>query len=393
VWSSLATQIGNQITTQPRALLLGGGVIALFAAVPGFPVTPFLLLGASVAFVGYRNARRLLRGAAAFSSERVPAAARDGEANAEQVIPVGAAVFALVAIEFREELLVRLSLSELNLAIGKTRLALRIDTGLPFPGVGLRRSARPDADSFWVLLREVPVRRVVSDPTHTPQQAATEIARELEAVLREHAAELIGVQEARNIVALIERRYPDLVREANALLPLPRFAELLQHLVAEGVPVRDVRGILEAVVQHAAPTVTFRGLVNWVRIGLARDISHSLMHEADAIAAVTLTPEAQQQLRETIALDELGDRQLIVAPEDAMRLADDLHELFANDPALPSVLLVPHDLRWALRRLLEPYRPGIRVISQDEVSRGVRVVSRGQASWHGAAAAPASALA
>ncbi len=380
---NLASHIGDQISTQPRALILGGAVLALLAAVPGFPILPFVTLGAGVAFVGYRNVRRMLRGAAAYELERVPAATRDGDAVAEQVVLLGTETFALVAVEFRSELLARLSLSELNTALGNFRQAFRMNTGLPFPGVGLRQSSRPDVDSFWVLIREVPVRRVVSATGLTPKQAAEQIAREVQSVLQEHASELLGVQEARNIVALVERRYPDLVREANALLPLPRLAELLQQLVAEGVPVRDIRGILEAVVKHAAPTVTFQGLVNWVRVGIARDLSYSLMHKPDQIAAVTFTSVTEKELRAAIELDELGDRRLVAAPEDALRLADDLQALFAVDPLLPPVLLVSRDLRWALRRLLEPYRPGIRVVSEDEISRGVKVSSRGHVNWHG----------
>jgi type III secretion protein V len=380
---NLATQIGAQVSTQPRALLLGGAVIAMFALAPGFPATPFLAVGATVAFVGYRNARRLLRGAQAMTADRVAAAARDGDATPERVLPHDRAPFAQLAIEFNEALLARTSLADFNSGLLQLRTALRVDRGLPFPGLGLRRSTRPQADEFWILLREVPLRRVSCPLGQAPQEVAARAVGELQSVLHEHAAELIGVQETRQLVAQVERRYPDLVREANALLPLPRMAELLQQLTAEGVPVRDVRGILEAVVQHASPNVTFRALVNWVRRAVARDICHSLSGPGGELLVVTLPLASQQQLRDAIQLDEQGDRQLIVNPEDAMRFAEDLHALCLPDAAGgAAVLLVPPDLRWALRRLLEPHRVGIRVVSHDEVTAGARITVRAELSWH-----------
>jgi type III secretion protein V len=389
----LAEQIGRQFSLQPRALLVAGCTIALFALVPGFPVIPFLLIGALLAVIGFRQGKELVEQVAQGASRQIANAGRDGDPTPVMVEDAASAQFAPIALEFTPEQLERLSLPDLGDELGALRERLRATLGLPFPGVSIRRGRSGAAGLPRVLLMETPV-----SAFELPSDArgfANAAVRELWRVMLRHAPEFVGVQETRALLSQVERRYPDLVREALSLIGLPPMANLLAALVADGVPLRDLRTVLEAVVDHGGPNTPLPLLVERVRAACSRGLCAQLKGDDGALSVLPLAPEIEHMLRAQ-ALPP-GPDGLAQFPFEAVeRVAQRLKLVL---PTLPqgqrAVLLTASDLRAGLQRQMRAFLPELVVLAHTEVDPGVPMRALGHLalSDDGAAggAAPAAA--
>jgi type III secretion protein V len=389
----LAEQIGRQFSLQPRALLIAGCTIALFALVPGFPVLPFLLIGAALAVIGFRQGKDLVQQVAEGASRQVANAAREGDPLPVAVEDAASAPFAPIAIEFAPEHFERLSLAELGDEIGVLRERLRATIGLPFPGVSIRRGRAGAAGLPRVLLMETPAAHfeAVADGRAFARAAVQEVWR----VMLRHAPEFVGVQETRALLTQVERRYPDLVREALGLIGLPPMANLLAALVADGVPLRDLRSVLEAVVDHGGPNTPLPLLVERVRAACSRGLCALLKGDDGALTVMPLAPELEHMLRAQ-ALPPGADGLAQFPFEAVERVAKRLKAVL---PTLPEgqrpVLLTASDLRAGLQRQLRAFMPELPVLAHTEVDPSVPIRALGHLALaeDGAAAGAAAAVA
>jgi type III secretion protein V len=368
----LAEQIGAQFAMQPRALLLAGCVIVLFALVPGFPVLPFVVVGAAVAWLGFSQGRRLVAQAQAGAGALIAHAGREGDATPVAVEDAAGAAFAPVAVELSPALLERLVLADLGDELGRLREQLRATLGVPFPGVSVRR-ARPQADradgAATLLLMETAVGRIEIEPAAPSSRIAARLAAALAGLMTAHAHELVGVQETRWMLSQVERRYPDLVREALGLIGLPPLANLLAALVADGVPLRDMRGVLEAVIDHAGPQVPLPLVAEKVRTACRRALCAALVGPDGRLAVRPLAPELEDQLRAQ-ALPPGSDGVPSFPFELVERIAERLARAEPADEGAGArpVLLAASELRAGLQRQLRGFVPGLVVLAHAEVS-------------------------
>ena len=371
----LAEQIGRQFSLQPRALLVAGCMITLFALVPGFPVLPFVLIGAALATIGFRQGKQLIEQVAEGASRQIANAGREGDNLSVTVEDAASAAFAPIALEFSAEQLDTIALADLGDELGALREQLRATLGLPFPGVSIRRARAGQAGLPRVLLMETAAGGFeASSDSRAFAQAAVRAAYR---VLLRHAPEFVGVQETRWMLNQVERRYPDLVREALGLIGLPPLANLLAALVADGVPLRDLRTVLEAVVDHGGPNTPLPMLVERVRAACSRGLCAQLQGSDGAMTVLPLSPELEHLLRAQ-ALPPGADGVAQFPFEVVERVALRLKAVLPTLPATQRpVLLTATDLRAGLQRQMRAFLPDLVVLAHTEVDPMVPIRALG----------------
>jgi type III secretion protein V len=197
------------------------------------------------------------------------------------------------------------------------------------------------------------------------------VAAACEWELSRHAALLVGVQEAQALLDGLESSSPALVREAARQLPPALLAEVLRRLLEEGVPIRPLRGVLEALLEAGGAARGAGPLTAAARRALRRHIGHRAAG-GGPLQALLLDPSAERAVRETLH-GELP----ALEPERAARLLDGLAQAIDASGGSP-VLLVNGDVRRAVRLLIAPRYPRLQVLAYVELppDQAVRPVGR-----------------
>lgn len=417
--ANLGQQIGRQLGGQPRALLMSAGVMVLFAGVPGFPTFTFLGLAALLGVLGVTLTRTPRAQGQQRAEQEVPSAAREGDKN-PVLLQVGRTLESppsCFRLEFGSALAARLGAQGLDQALQAERRALREHFGIPFPGVELQIVPALSPDACSVVVQDLPEARfelpegtclalgpgaqaaqadaaqapawpdlfppgrwVRGDEAEALRQQNVQVlgpaetaARALILVIQRNAEAALGAQGVRQLLREVEGRFPDLVREAQSLLPLPRLADLLAALSRERVPLTDLPGLLQAVVTNSHGMPDLNLLYEKVRKALARSIVARQLQGADQeLPVIVLDTEFESRLR--AALSVQGDGPVLALdPASAQQALKALQAALARlDPSRPATLLLPADLRRACSRLFRAGLPHAAFISIDEIQASGR---------------------
>ena len=213
---------------------------------------------------------------------------------------------------------------------------------------------------------------------YTVVDVATVIATHLSRALKEHAHELLGHEEAQELLNVLARTHPKL---AESLVPkaldLGVVLKVLQNLLAEQVPVRDMRTIAETLAQRAAATKDPEVLTASVRAALGRSIvQHIAGAGADQeLPLIALDPGLEKILHRAVSQNDGG----AIEPSLAARMLKSLQDIVHRQEVQgdPSVLVVSSEIRLWLARWLRASIPGLHVLSFTEIpeSRRVKVVA------------------
>ena len=211
---------------------------------------------------------------------------------------------------------------------------------------------------------------------YTVVDPSTVIATHLNSVLQAHAHELLGHEEVQQLLNALARTAPRLVEDlVPKVLPLGVVVRVLQGLLAEQVPIRNLRAIIESLAEHAPRTQDAAALLAQVRVALGRQIVQDIAGSADELPVITLEPDLEQLLQSTAG----GGVAPVLEPGLAERLQARLADAAQRQEGAgqPAVLLVPPNLRAALVRFTRAGVPGLRVLAWNEIpdSRRVRLVA------------------
>jgi type III secretion protein V len=439
---NLGGEIVGQIFGQPTALLVTGLILLGFLLVPGFPPGQFLLLGAVVGGVGYvllRQRRRRASGARApvpqmrgddtLIDARVPSLMDDH--------PPAITVPLLVRVS--DDFGARLSAKRFAQLLEELRARLLEDLGLPFPGVRLVRDARLVRGAYRVLVYDVPVSDGLAPPgmhlfveetgaTLPPSaplppgakedvslewlgraawiatadkagmawpgwrhiDADSLLAAELQRVIRSRPHEFLGLQDTQRLLQRAESDISDLVKEIAKAVPLHRVTDVLRRLLAEGVPIRNLRAIGECLVMWGTREKDVVMLTELVRVELGRWIAQRHARGARQLAAILIHPDTEMLFKRSIQQNASGSF-LAVDPDERNRFCAELGRLIgeaeANAPR--PVVLTTMDLRRYVYKLIETALPGTVVLSYEEIAAHVDLAVRGTVGAGGHAAAAA----
>ena len=421
--SDLGKDIVGQLIAQPRAPMMAGGLIVMMGLVPGLPKLPFFIVGGIVFLIG-----RTLKGQAADRALQAKAqAALDTQAALPA--PGDAAVGALgvdpleLAIGFGLVPLVDTQSGGALLArVGVVRRQLATDLGIVIQPVRIHDDAALQSHEYSVRVRGsevargriIPGHRLAINPGGTVLDIAgiptTEPAFGLPAVwieegaraeaealgytvvdsesvivthltetIRRHVDELLTRQETKKLIDTLREQNAAVVEEIIPdRLGLGEVQRVLQQLLRENVPIRDLGTILETIGDRASVTRDPLLLAEYARQALGRTITSGFLDESSTLRAISLDPLLEQEVAEALSLTSEGEF-LALDPTRAQALVQALadHVDRATASGLRPVLICSSRVRRHLRRLLEHAFPQLPVISYNEIVTGVRVETTG----------------
>jgi flagellar biosynthesis protein FlhA len=211
---------------------------------------------------------------------------------------------------------------------------------------------------------------------YTVVDASTVVATHLNHIILSHASELLGRQETQALLDHLAKESPKLVEDlVPKQLALSVLQRVLQNMLDEGVNIRDMRTIIETLAENAPRTQDPIELTSQVRIALGRSIVQQLFPGTGEMQVMALEPGLERILGQALQGGEgsgiepgLADVLLRETAAAAMR---------QEEIGLPSVLLVPGQLRWLLSRFLRRSIPSLKVIANGEVpdSRTIKVTT------------------
>ncbi len=408
---ALGAQIGGQLLGNQRPLRLAAGVLGGIALLPGMPTLAFAGLGAGAWLLSMRAGKAQAKG------QLAPAKAPEAKGperlgdllSIDQVeLEVGYGLLPLIDLDKGGELPGRVT---------ALRRQLAQDLGLILPPVHLKDNLRLEPGDYRIRLRGEEVARGVLHPDrllclspeggapavpgvpgkepafglpavwvlpsergaaeargYTLVDATSVVATHLGEVLRQNAHELLGRQEVQELLAHCAKEAPRLVEEAvPGALTLGELGRVLRGLLREGVPVRDLRSILEAVADAAPRSKDTVFLVEQARRKLSRQIT-ARVAEDGVVHALTLERTTEELLRACLAQ---SDGEPVLAPdvELARRLMGSLEDGAASltRAGRQAVLLAPPDLRRPLYDFAARFVPDLRVICARELVAGTTI--------------------
>jgi len=415
----MSQQIMAQVLGQPRALAVTSGILALLGIIPGMPNVVFLAIAAICGVGAYFLSKRPAPGkpAAAAASVAVPAEQKElSWDDVEQVDLIGLEVgYRLIPLVDRNqggELMgrikgVRKKLSEElgflvqavhirdNLELGPNSYRITI-LGAPvgesevFPDRELAinpgqvagtlpGSATKDPafglDAIWI---EKSRREQAQAQGYTVVDASSVIATHLSHLLQSHAHELLGHEEVQQLLNRLSRSAPKLIEDlVPKLLPMSAVVKVLQYLLLERVPIRNLRTICETLAEIAPKSQDPVVLVAAVRVALGRSIVQNIGGLRQELPVITLDPALEQVLQDSMAGG--GDGAPGFEPGLADRIQTALGDSTRRQEAAgePAVLLVAPKIRPWIARLMRHSTPSLAVLAYNEIpeNRRIRVIA------------------
>jgi flagellar biosynthesis protein FlhA len=416
---NIGQQLVGQLFNQPQVLMLTAGIIGIMGMIPGMPHFAFLLLAGALGGAAYlilKRAREVAEQPEA-TSVLAPVVAEAAEASWEDVaqvdimgLEVGYRLIALVDKAQDGDLLRRIKgvrkkfaqdvgflppaihiRDNLDLRPNGYRIALKgveIGAGEAFPNMLLAinpgnvigtlpgNATRDPAFGLPAIWIDTAARDQAQTMGYTVVDASTVIATHLSHLIHTHSAELLGRQELQQLLDHIGKVVPKLDDLIPKLLSLATAQKVLQNLLEEGMHIRDMRTILEALAEYAGQTQDVNQLTALVRVALGPAIVQQYYPATQELQVIGMDKELEYVLLQAM---QAGGGNRAIEPG----LADTLLREARNAAqaqerlGLPTVLLVPAQLRELLARFLKRAVPQLKVISHDEVPgfKAVRVTS------------------
>ncbi len=407
----MGQQVFRQLFRDPRALIVTAGVMTVLGVIPGMPNVAFLGLAAAAGAGAWRLSRKPL--AAPPPPEEMPRADAPlpelGWADIDPVDMIGLDVgyrliplvdrqrngalvarikgvrrklteelgFLVSAVHIRDNLDIapnayRISLAGVPVGAGEVHVdkELAIDPGQVFGSIQGIKTADPafGLTAYWI---ESAQREEAEMLGYTVVDPGTVVATHLSQILKDHAHELLGHEETQRLLERLAASAPKLVEELTPkTLPLGVVARVLQNLLEERIPVRNIRKIAETLAEEGTKTQDPNVLSASVRVALGRSIVQSVAGLRPDLPVMTLQPELERILSESSR--DGGSPGL--EPGLVARLHESLTEQAEKQEVAgePAVLLVAPALRPWLARMLRGIR-NLHVLAYNEIPDDKRI--------------------
>jgi flagellar biosynthesis protein FlhA len=421
--TSMGDEVSKQLLTNPKPLYISAAVLGFLGILPGMPHVAFLLLAGGAFFVGnlsrQQGARVAEKKALALADQQAATTPQQSE-KIESLLKVDA-----LALEVGYGLIPLVSAGDQFLGrVREIRRQIALDLGIVVPPVHVTDNLQLAPREYNILLkgeriakgelhidghlaidpgavREVIEGIATTDPAfgmpavwvrrsedreralaagYTVVDPTTVVCTHLSEIIKRHAPELLGRQETRSLLDTLAETHPRTVEEATPkVLSLGEVQRVLQNLLRERVPIRDLATILEAVTDAGSLTHDVNALTESARAALSRTISGGLANESGDLPVLTLDPRLEHQLADRLGL--LGSQSSqAIEPEFGRMILEKIEAaaqaaVLSQPIVLCSALVRPH-----LRKLTERFLPDLAVIAHGEVAPSVRLVSMGTIS-------------
>jgi flagellar biosynthesis protein FlhA len=213
---------------------------------------------------------------------------------------------------------------------------------------------------------------------YTVVDSSTVVATHLSEIIQSHAHELLGHEEVQQLLDMLEQNTPKLVEDlVPKTLSLGQVLKVLQSLLQESIPIRDIRTIAETLAERADQSQDIGVLLAAVRVALSRSIVQQLVGPKEEIPVIVLDPSLEQILQQTLHSSEEGGAGFEPGLAEQMQKA--LAETAAQQEIAgeEAILLVAAPIRPWMARFIRHSVPGMQVLSYNEIpdNRQIRVVA------------------
>ena len=437
--SDLGQDIVVAFTKYPRPLYIGSGLLFAMGLIPGLPTVPFVLLASLMGGMGYMVARegtaQEVEGGEPRPSGAAPqpgaAPATPGSDGGPSPAPsspeevmrlltvdpmeaeIGYAIIPLVDPAQGGDMLER---------IGTIRKQMAVELGVVVPPIRIRDNIQIKPTEYVLRVKGAEAGRgellpdhylamntggveedLIGIPTKEPAfglpalwispdlrdkaeamgytvvDAPSVLATHLSEVIRRNGADLLTRQEVQKLTDMVKETAPAVVEELLASLSLGEIQKVLQNLIREQIPIRDLVTIFEALADYGKLSRSVDFLTERARESLSRLISLKIQGEDGVITAATLSPNWEQKIMASMDGDLARGWQLNMDPREVQKMIAAISR--AVDDMLAKghtpVLLVHPNVRLIVRRLIEGSVANVFVVSYNEIAHGIQIKTVG----------------
>jgi flagellar biosynthesis protein FlhA len=406
--NALDMEMRSQLLAKPKALLIASGALALFAIVPGLPTVPFLILAGVAGSVGFVVLKGQQQQVTPAAPPAVAAARPEQIEDYLQVDPleveIGYGLISLVDEAQGGDLFARIT----NL-----RKQLAMELGIVIPPVRVRDNLQLDPNQYVIKIRgnvaatnTLLVDRllamnpgVAADALHgvvtkepafglpavwiapherehaelagyTVVEPAAVLSTHLQEVLRRNCDKILGRQETKKLIENLKKEYPAVVEEINPeTLPFGTIQKVLQNLLREGIPIRDLVTILEALTDYSKVTKNVDVLTEYVRHSLSETIARLYSDSHGVLHAIAMGPRLEQVITNALQNQRESSPSLGLPPD----MIEEIHRKMASsvEAAMAAgyqpVVLCVATVRPYFYRLIRTAFPNVAVLSFTEL--------------------------
>ena len=416
--SSLGDEITSQILIQPKAIAVASGVLFGFGLVPGLPTIPFMILSAVTGGLAYtifrsiKESARIEEASKVQEEKAIPSDQFDALPPLDTLaIEVGYGLIPLVDIEQGGQLLDR---------IKSLRRQIARELGIIVAPVHIQDNMQLKPGEYTILLKGNEIARgelmanyyLAMNPNATDEKIdgidtreptyglpalwikeeakenalakgftvvdlATVLTTHLSEIIKRHSHELFGRQDVQQLLDAVKETHPKVVEElVPNLLPLGGVVQVLQNLLREQVPIRDLLTILETLADWSPATKDLDILAEHVRHALARTITKMHLTPEGNIAAITLGHSLESAISEALQQTDHGSF-LSLDPSVAQQMMNNLAASLEKMSSLnyQPVVMCSAQIRYHVKRLIDRFMPHIAVLSYDEILSKVEIQS------------------
>jgi len=417
---NMGSEMVGQLFLKPRAVAIVAAIIGIFGLIPGLPTLPFFMVafalgGTSWAINRFQQDKKDKEVAAKEELARKPQ-----KENIESMLPldlveleVGYGLINIVESDQSGDLLER---------IVSIRKQFALDMGIVVPSVHIRDNLQLQPGEYRVLIKGNkvgggllrPENMLAMDPGnvispvpgvptkepafgldalwigkgqkeeaemagYTVVDLPTVMATHLTEIIRTHAFELFGRQEADSLIENFKKNYPKVVSELIPdVLPLGSVVKVLQNLLKEQVSIRDLLTIFETLADEGMKNKDTEALTETVRRGLARSITHKYANDRNEIPVMTLAPRVEELIANSLLQTEQGV-QLVMDPRQAQGILTQITRTIEQHPEIAGqpILLTSPTARRHIFKLTYRFLPQVVVLSHNEISSDAQIQAVG----------------
>jgi len=412
----LGEELAGQLFGSPNALIVAAGFL-MFLTLTGLPPVPLLFIATICGWLAYVLTKKETKiQTDKVRSDREKLSKKDPEKTEKLLeldtmeLEVGYGLVRLVDARKGGDLLDRISLVRRQIAVdlgiivppirirdsmmlGPNDYAVKIkgqtvakgvtypeqflamDNGAvtgPIPGGTLGTEPAFGLPAYWIT---EPQKHQAEVMNYTVVEAPAVLVTHLTEVVKSHAHELLTRQEVKNLIENLKQRLPALVEEVVPTMVKPtELQKVLQNLLRERVPIRDLETILEACGDCSLRTKDIEVMTDYVRNALGRTICKQYVDETDKMWCITLDPTLEDVVNQHIDRGERGTTNTLppkTAQQIVARIAERMQELTGT--GRPGVVLCSPVVRSAVRKMLESAMPQVAVLAYNEIPSGVSV--------------------
>jgi len=407
--SNLGEDVTKQLLFQPKAIAVTSAIILSFAFIPGLPTLPFLILAILTGSIAYFTMRLKKK-------EEVKKEVESEEEKEERIesllfvdpleIEIGYSLIPLVDKE-----------GDLLERIKSIRRQFALDWGFIVPLIRVRDNLQLKPNEYRILIKGVEVAKgeILPDrylamspeekekidgiPTKEPVfglnaywikkeekekaqllgytvvDAATVLITHLSEIIKEYAHEILSRKDVESLLENLSKIYPKIVEDLIPnVLSLGCVQKVLQNLLKEKVPIKDLQTILETLINYGQYTKDPEILTEYVREALARTICKNLTSN-NKLYVLTFDPELEKILVENLKTENQESYYLDIDPDLAQKIIQAIQEKLEKIISLnlkPVILTLPQ-LRRHIKALVEKFIPQLYVISHNEIPKNIEV--------------------